>query len=908
MTSQPINPVLLLTQHPVTQLINNGPNHPFVLPDELKNTLLAGIFQNELLHGNNSLLDIASLTTQQSQGNNLLLDLSCHTTRQYRIFMGLADHHPDSALMKQKLTAEFYLLKKDLLFATFLNSTDVSTNVSNSLSTQPKTTLPSLDTMSVNSEQKKPPPGSVPIVTHQNFACAQESLGPLILSSRKVSGSWAFVPSDCRGVEYKCQIPNCEVKWVIYGQTTCLGCSPAYLWSNGESHNHTVTTWADYYNSEVQSRDNLAAGHTSDPNNESTKARPGLPPMFKLAVENLQRANGTINGLEAARTVIDQLQTHPLLQESNCLTKVIMEQIRRQLRYKQTVNNKESIDRLLNVWDVDMFAKKYSFKFDLLASTEYTARLPETEKDVELMAIWFYENNLVVYKQHKLVNDHRQMFILRHPEVEKDSRIQELIKSKKHQTGKHPLTTTLVLTTMALLSNIVDCQRNNWNVQASADGTHNISSNNDILTCLMGFGCVSISRKGIRQWKPIAYGAGEGEREIVALITLLNIKYACRDIFGIEIQCFKGGLVSDHSSAIVNAYKHCFPESHLLQCYPHILRKFLNPMHRSENGQYRKHLSSHGEVSSKWLYSTARKDIQNLFTCRTKEQFRCYAEMVHKAWTEMGQGSLSNTFQKSYITNDSFNNWWSTSSGVPGYTPDNNPLESFHKQIKGGQLFRGIIEKGKPYHVVVNDEFPKLLWWNSTERTGVTQHFPIVQEEKAFKDDAVLELLKGFKYEIDVFPCIQHQHGIDGWLVNHWTRLNQPITAEDATKYVRCLNGEFAHDYKDRHKLVEFVNQFHHMEEVSNAKVGKYYQCSCPQFYQSRYCPFSALMQHKLTLLSKGKSVGKAKPKKNSKRKRMEEIVKCVNLVTQRKASLVIESNDNLDMKIAPVPSRTTDE
>jgi hypothetical protein len=896
MTSPTINPALILAEPPYLQLFNNGPTHPFRLPDQLKNTFIAGIIQNNLL--NNTPLDIPTNTTQQCQGNNPYLDLSCPTTQQYLIFMQLAELHLDPKLMKEQLTTEFYLVKED----------DLKKKIAHSISNNTPTTISTLDNISAKSHQKQPPPGSYPTVTHQNFALAKESLGPMIYSKRKSTGSWTFLPPECHGAEYHCKFPDCEARWIIYGVSTELDCSPAHLRSNGKAHNHVALTWADYYNSQVKSRDNKARGHTSDLDNQSTQDKPGLPPVFQLTLGNILRANTGITPILAARAVIEQLRTHILLKESNEVMGMIMEQIKRQFKHKKQIINNEFQDTLEIVWDVEVFAKKYSINFLSLAATEYLPKPPEHEKEVESLAIWFYENRILQFKTPSSVFNHKSMFVLRHPEVENDSRIKKLIQSKSHQTGNYPLRTTLVLTTFAMLSTIADCERNDWLVQASADGTHNISSDNGFLTCLFGFGCVSIAADGTRQWRPVAFGAGEGEREILALITFLNVKLTCRDLFGIEIKGFKGGLVSDHSSAIVNAFKYCFPTTNLLQCYTHILRKFLHPKDRNDNGQYRKHLSNKDTQSTKWLYSTAMNDIRNLHSCRSQEQFQRYAEMVDKAWTEMGEGSLSKIFQNSYIRNDSFNKWWSTSSGVPGYSPDNNPLESFHKVLKGSKDFRGIVDQGKPYQKVINEELPRLLWWISSTRVGISSHYPILQEDTAFNDKDVRELLKGFQWDIDSLTVTEQVHGIDGWLVNDWKRLNQPITSDDTKKYVRYIQGDFQMEYQNRQELVEFVNKFHHMEEISDPKLGQYFQCSCVHFYKKRYCPLAAMMQHRLTLISKGKSLGTRPQKRNPKRTRFEEIVQCVRKVRDSKTSTVVATNENLDTKPPPVPALTQDD
>jgi hypothetical protein len=55
---------------------------------------------------------------------------------------------------------------------------------------------------------------------------------------------------------------------------------------------------------------------------------------------------------------------------------------------------------------------------------------------------------------------------------------------------------------------------------------------------------------GKRSFYPIAYGFGEGEREIVALHTILNVKYDTERFFGISHIEFKVGIVSGRSKDV----------------------------------------------------------------------------------------------------------------------------------------------------------------------------------------------------------------------------------------------------------------------------------------------------------------------------------------------------------------------
>jgi MULE transposase domain len=157
--------------------------------------------------------------------------------------------------------------------------------------------------------------------------------------------------------------------------------------------------------------------------------------------------------------------------------------------------------------------------------------------------------------------------------VVEDRRWQELLRAPetKHKTGPDPRNRTLVVTSYTLLHNLVHARNAGWNILASIDGTHKVSNTSYILHAV---GVNGIGRHGHRRFYPVAYGFGEGEREIVAIHTILNVQYAAAKLFGLVDIKFNGGIVSDRSNALLNACLYCFPGTPMLQCYTHIIRKF----------------------------------------------------------------------------------------------------------------------------------------------------------------------------------------------------------------------------------------------------------------------------------------------------------------------------------------------
>jgi hypothetical protein len=202
-------------------------------------------------------------------------------------------------------------------------------------------------------------------------------------------------------------------------------------------------------------------------------------------------------------------------------------------------------------------------------------------------------------------NDKRFLYLLNGPE-------------DKHKTGPDPFHHTVVFTrsilALVLTNLIVFVKNHNWEVTASADGTHGVSISD---YKLIPFGVLGVyhNSRGSMQFSPIAYGFGEGEREVVVLITFLSIKLAAEKLFGINNIQFKGGFCSDHSSSFVNAFKEVLPTTQPIQCYSHIIRKFIDPLqsNRKENGTYRRHLQNSRFNQQFFIYNEAMKDgVSNL--------------------------------------------------------------------------------------------------------------------------------------------------------------------------------------------------------------------------------------------------------------------------------------------------------
>ncbi len=66
---------------------------------------------------------------------------------------------------------------------------------------------------------------------------------------------------------------------------------------------------------------------------------------------------------------------------------------------------------------------------------------------------------------------------------------------------------------------------------------------------------------------------------------------------------------------------------------------------------------------------------------RTQKQFEALAVGMLRKWRADKEDTLANWFEAEYLT-DPYNHWSVTASGIPGVSPNQNPIESSHRNIK----------------------------------------------------------------------------------------------------------------------------------------------------------------------------------------------------------------------------------
>jgi hypothetical protein len=215
---------------------------------------------------------------------------------------------------------------------------------------------------------------------------------------------------------------------------------------------------------------------------------------------------------------------------------------------------------------------------------------------------------------------HQDLIVLQYSQsIQTNTRYLELVAKREKQ---FVIANTVVFSSLALLWNLCGANDLDWQVCGSADGTFNCCSND---YKLLGIGLFSINPDGTKRFHLLVYALAQGEIELVALIAMHHLKEASKQIFGLTPR-FKSGLISDHTEVFMNAFHTIFPEDMLLQCFPHIIRKFRIDGAREGNGVYYRYLSSDNPAS--WLYEVAENDVYHLRECRTDAMFRTMATMV----------------------------------------------------------------------------------------------------------------------------------------------------------------------------------------------------------------------------------------------------------------------------------------
>jgi hypothetical protein len=681
----------------------------------------------------------------------------------------------------------------------------------------------------------------------RNHANALEWVGPCSKSVRTaVSGP--LVGQDQFSREISCHTPSCPWRCLVVTPGPSLSSGPATIFvQNGVTHTgHVVVSWHDWYSYRAQHNPKNSAWDVN-----RYKKQPGIPPTIHLQVEKFVSENRRSTFTGCWDHVECNNSANPLLCLDATVRRLLKEQTKSVFRKLVTqVPDGAKLTRVTYFGDIAEYMQRHSVNWKQLLAIDFQPQPIYGDSWLSAVAKQLTFSNVIRPLCLRSGMEHRALIVLDAEEVVHDLRWQALFRApeNKHRTGPSPRDRTLVVTTLALLSNLCWAQKMGWEISASIDGTHKISNSKYILHA---FGVNGVGKKGKRSFFPVGYGFGEGEREIVALHTMLNVKIAASRLFGITEFNFKGGLISDRSHALVNGCRVVLTETPLMQCYSHIIRKFKSSSTREGNGDYTRHVSK-TKNGVEWLSTVAHEDIRRLYGCKTDKQFRQMWALVRGAWEAAGEKNLAATFHDSYIKDHRFGRWRYNISGIPGCIPDNNPIESHNRLIKGTQDFHGYVTVNQSMTKVLGQELPNLLYKASESQTEPKMERPIVQFSYAFENEEFMKFYEQFDHATDLAPYQE------GYLSNDIQFLGSSIGIEEIKRMEAAEEGLLDVGVAERGLLLVATQRFHKLKwvvEETDDVCLSYVQCDCYRYYVHSWCYNAAYLQHLNQLKKEGQKI-----------------------------------------------------
>lgn len=419
---------------------------------------------------------------------------------------------------------------------------------------------------------------------------------------------------------------------------------------------------------------------------------------------------------------------------------------------------------------------------------------------------------------------------------------------------------TTVITSLAFLWNICQCQQLDWYVTVSSDGTADVVLND---WTLLTMGVHSHSKKGTKQFKPFFYILAPGEwQECFAIGVVAFLKYV-RLLFGITNIRFAGGCVCDRSHVFVNIFVIAYPDSDLGQCYQHVLRKFLPG---KGNGHYSTLVSK-----KSFLKNVALSDVRLLYRCLSKKMFQKYADLVKEAWTTEKGNKITKTFFKSYTNDPLFSTWNVNFSSMPGCTPTNNPVERNNSVNARTKEVDGLMRPGYSIGTMLGRELPKMIVLSSADKVGVERNILLEQEAVIFHDRSLIhkELIRYFGlFDISIDCRTISEDGNNNFIrhvVNSEEYIGLPVSIKRINTYKESLEGVTEYTYKDR--ILHFNSVSSLCAVTSQQQIdGTWKYCgSCADWHSRTYCVHAAVFQYANRLKSYGRTLPTIKVKRSHK-------------------------------------------
>jgi hypothetical protein len=657
--------------------------------------------------------------------------------------------------------------------------------------------------------------GSVPCITFPNALAAMVSIDPCMTTIRTEYQKSSYIR------ELKCSIKDCTVRIKMVCSDASPYCPNAQLFQLNEHEGHQLRGWH---------------GHYSDMCELKKTSRKGLPIHFRDMVDVLARDHA-LEPMQIWRKLTRDVQVlEEFLLSSNVLVySKIKDQVLTRIKYVRRYDENKAT--LTYTSDIMSFKARHR----LSVPYDFHAQPILAEEHLLLVARNLVRSgNLNVVKGRDDSRPHRDMVVLDYDNlgVDLSERYTALMKNRNDA----PREAMVVFTSLALLSTICCGIALDWEICLSADGTHNIGAND---YKLIAIGVIHITSHGVKRLHPLVYAWCPGELEVCVLVALHHVKMAVWELFGIEPH-FRGGMISDRSEVYVNAFKSVFPGNPVLQCYAHIIRKFIVDGKREHNGAYKCHVN--GNIT--WLQITAKEDVSNLRLCRSDEMFRKGIKLVREAWLEDGQEKVWETFSNSYLNDPDYSKWRYGVSGIPGCVPQNQSNERITLETKGCSLFQGTIRTGRSFEAMMNVEFPTLISVNSTERVGLSRSIPMMDESFITHKERVLLFFNSIDYSVDVSEYK------NGFLVNCFSSIAKPINDTRIEEYERTLSGDFEFSHKERKTFFGRVNGlcFVKLQQPKDDNGAAFYS-GCFHYFDKCWCMHAAIIQYKASLKIMGNKI-----------------------------------------------------
>ena len=259
-----------------------------------------------------------------------------------------------------------------------------------------------------------------------------------------------------------------------------------------------------------------------------------------------------------------------------------------------------------------------------------------------------------------------------------------------------------------------------------------------------------------------------------------------------------------------------------MQCWVHVYRRVC--------------CTAYAQVPKK-IMQTFYPGIKAIKNSRSLAQAKAIGQVVLAYMKDKGCLAAANKFEKSYLS-DKWLTWFIGCVGA-GFTPTTNPIESWHKIIKGQP---GIGRFGKATDNLMCTTFPLIVRYDTDFRCGAVTVRPPDILPSEYLDEA-LQLA-------DLSEEQAYLVGSDCFYVKYdWTtsveKARKKVTAKWAAAYERGLRG----DLKPTTRLSTVTNHYLGLCKVSVPEADSEdneYSCDCDIYNLYLCCSHSIFVRMKL--------------------------------------------------------------